>query len=116
MGIDIPFNEASTCFDLIAFIDGNPLSERNLVGIGCLFIGHGNNLDIRIFRRVFNGDFAGDIGDDRVAFRLARLKQFFDTGQTLGDILCRCDTARMERTHGQLCARFADGLCGDDAY
>ena len=116
MGIDIPFNEASTCFDLIAFIDGNPLSERNLVGIGCLFIGHGNNLDIRIFRRVFNGDFAGDIGDDRVAFRLARLKQFFDTGQTLGNIFCRCDTARMERTHGQLGARFADGLCGDDAY
>ncbi len=31
VGIDVPFDEASTCFDFIAFIDGNPLSERNLV-------------------------------------------------------------------------------------
>ena len=46
---------------------------------------------------------------------MTALEQFLDTRQTLCDIFCRCDTAGMEGTHGQLCTRLTDGLCGDNA-
>ncbi|MPM88032.1 hypothetical protein SDC9_135133 [bioreactor metagenome] len=45
---------------------------------------------------------------------LAGLKQFLDTGKSLGDVAAG-QTAGMERTHGQLRAGLADGLGGDDA-
>ena len=45
---------------------------------------------------------------------LAGLEQFFNTGQTLGDIVAG-DAAGVEGTHGQLRAGLADGLGGDDA-
>ncbi len=40
----------------------------------------------------------------------AALEQLFNTGKTLGNIFCRCDTAGMEGTHGQLGTGLADGL------
>ena len=48
------------------------------------------------------------LGDDRFTFRIARFEQFFDTRQTLRDIVVGCDAARVEGTHRQLRARLAD--------
>ena len=45
---------------------------------------------------------------------LARLEELLDARETLCDVVT-CDTARVESTHGELCARLADGLCGNDA-
>ena len=45
---------------------------------------------------------------------LACLEELLDARQTLGDIIT-CDTARVERTHRELCARLADRLRGNDA-
>ena len=47
--------------------------------------------------------------------RLSALKQLFNARKTLRNILCRRDTAGVERTHGQLRARLADRLRGNDA-
>ena len=59
-------------------------------------------------------DLAGDLGDLGLAFRLAGLEQLDDSRQTVGDVTAG-DTAAVEGTHGQLGARLADRLGGDDA-
>ena len=50
----------------------------------------------------------------RQALRLAGLEQLLDARQAVRDVLA-CDAAGVERTHGQLSAGLADGLCSDDA-
>src|SRR5205823_13375085 len=55
-----------------------------------------------------------DLADDGEALRDARLEQLLDAWQTHGDVLAG-DAAGVERTHGQLRARLADGLRRDDA-
>ena len=59
-------------------------------------------------------DGAGDLGDCRHLLGLSGLEQLFDSRQALGDIVTG-NAAGVERTHGQLCARLADGLGGNDA-
>ena len=50
------------------------------------------------------------------SFGCARLEDFFDARQTHGDVAARGrDASGVEGTHGELGARLADGLCGDDA-
>ena len=54
---------------------------------------------------------------DRLVLRHARLEEFLDARQTLGDVFRRAgDTAGVEGTHRQLRARLADGLRRDDAH
>ena len=48
-----------------------------------------------------------------MVLRLTCFEQFFDTRKTLGDIVTG-NTAGVERTHGELCTRFTDGLSSDD--
>ena len=57
---------------------------------------------------------AGDLGQDGHLLGLARLEQLLDTRKTLRDVVAG-DAAGVEGTHGQLRARLADGLRGDDA-
>ena len=57
---------------------------------------------------------AGDLCQLCHLLGTACFKQFFHSRQTLRDVAAG-DAAGMEGTHGQLGARFADGLCGDDA-
>ena len=64
--------------------------------------------------RLLNADDAGDLGEGGHLLRLARLEQLFNTRKALRDIVAG-DAAGVERTHGQLRARLADGLGGDDA-
>ena len=59
-------------------------------------------------------DLAGDLGELRQALRLARLEELDDTRQTLRDVQAG-DAAGVEGPHGQLRARLADRLRGDDA-
>ena len=54
-------------------------------------------------------------GDARHALRLARLEEFDDARQTVGDV-GPGDAAGVEGTHGELRARLADRLRGDVAH
>ncbi len=61
-------------------------------------------------------DVTVDLADQRLALGDARLEQLLDAGQTLGDVRTTGrDTAGVERPHGELRARLADRLRGDDA-
>ena len=64
-------------------------------------------------RRV-DGDLAGDLRQLADPLGLPCLEQLLNTGKTLGDIVAG-NAAGVEGTHGQLRARFADGLGRDDA-
>ena len=54
------------------------------------------------------------VGDLRQALRLAGLEQLHDARQAVRDVRAG-DAAGVERPHGQLRARLADRLGGDDA-
>ena len=58
---------------------------------------------------------AGDLGEHGEALRLARLEQLLNARQTVRDVLAS-HAAGVERAHGELGARLADGLGGDDAH
>ena len=62
---------------------------------------------------LFHGHAAADLSQLGHLFGLTCLKQFFDTGKTLGDIAAG-HAAGMEGTHGQLGTRLTDGLSSDD--
>ncbi|XOQ26852.1 MAG: hypothetical protein ACFWTM_11300 [Mitsuokella multacida] len=62
--------------------------------------------------RIFDFGIAFDLSDDGMMLRFACFEQFFDTRKTLGDIVTS-NTAGVERTHGELRARLADGLGGN---
>lgn len=62
--------------------------------------------------RILDLSVAFDLCDDGMMLRLACLEELFDTRKTLGDIVTG-NTAGVERTHRELRARLADGLCGN---
>ena len=57
---------------------------------------------------------AGELGDLRLALRLAGLEQLDHAREAVRDVLAG-DAAGVERPHGELGARLADRLGGDDA-
>ena len=59
-------------------------------------------------------DLAGRLRHLRQALRFTRLEELDDARQALGDVLAG-DTTGVEGAHGQLRARLADRLGGDDA-
>src|SRR4051812_23878083 len=63
---------------------------------------------------VLHRDHAADLGDLRQALRLAGLEELHDARQAVRDVRAG-DAAGVERPHGQLRARLADRLGGDDA-
>ena len=46
----------------------------------------------------------------------AGFEQLFNSGKTLGNIGCGCNTAGVEGSHGQLGTGLTDGLGCDDTY
>src|SRR5262249_22419962 len=62
----------------------------------------------------FDRRFTRGLGHLGQTLRFTRLEELDDPRQTLRDVLPG-DTAGVERTHGQLGARLADRLRGDDA-
>ncbi len=65
--------------------------------------------------RVLDVDLSGDLGERSRALRVARLEDLDDAREAVRDV-GSCDTARVEGAHGQLRARLADRLGGDDAH
>src|SRR5690606_34375627 len=55
------------------------------------------------------------LGDRRRTLGRTSLEELLHTGQTLGDVIRRCRTTGVERTHRQLSTGLTDRLCGDDA-
>ena len=70
--------------------------------------------DLSLLLGILNHRGSAKLSDDRQSFRLSRLKKFFYTGKTLGDIVTG-NASRMEGTHGQLGSGFTNGLCGNDS-
>ncbi len=64
---------------------------------------------------LFDVHDARDLSDLRLALGLASLEQLHHPRQTVSDVSTGHAT-RVEGPHGELCARFADGLGGDVAH
>ena len=102
VGVDGAGRDAAALFDEVAFMYDEVGTERD--GGAPFFTVLGSDMDdVDIVMVFFFGNRYGtaDFRDDSIALRLTGFKQFFDTRKTLGDIAGRCDTARMEGTHGQ---------------
>ena len=92
------------------------LGERDGVALDflCTVPVLAGDLDDHVLLGVVLRDHTGDLAHDGHALGTAALEQLLNTGQTLCNILGRCDTAGMEGTHGQLSTGLTDGLCGDN--
>ena len=90
-----------------------------LDGHGVRGVEHVARGDLHLLRAVLAADHLDhtvDLADERLAFRDAGLEQLLDAGETLGDVrTARGDTTGVERPHGELRSRLADGLRRDDA-
>ena len=114
MRIDRAFRDDLAFFDGLAFL----YAQAGTIGdqiAALIVVFHIGNDDVLRLLDLLQRNHAADFADDRKVFGLARLKQLLNTGKTLCDIGGRGNTAGMERTHGQLRARLADRLGGDDA-
>ena len=86
---------------------------RNQIGLGNTFLLICND-NLTFLLGILDGCDTFDLRDDRKSFRFSRLEKLLDTGKTLCDISAG-NTTGMERTHGQLCTRLTDRLCGNDS-
>src|SRR5437588_7191995 len=104
---------------LLALHDLLPVLDQDLhLGlqrVGDLELLPGGDLDLAGLVLADDLQLAVDLGDDRLALRDAGLEELFHAGQALRDVDAG-DAAGVEGAHGQLGARFADRLGGDDAH
>src|SRR5215217_4762244 len=93
------------------------LEELALDGVGLLLTVRGGerDLDQTVRIRLLEGDNAVDLRQRGLGLGVTGLKELDDPRQAGRDVLAG-DTAGVERTHGELGARLADGLGRDDAY
>src|SRR5690606_28611666 len=98
-----------------ALVHPQPRPPRDLVvhDLFAAVVRHDDDLPYPV--AVLDPHAAGGPRDRRLALRPPRLDHLLDPGQTLGDVLTR-DATDLEGTHGELRARLADGLGGDDAH
>ena len=89
------------------------MAGRDVVGFAeRIGVPHGHKSAIHSLRQL-NG--AIDLGEDRHSTRLSSLEEFFNPRQAARDVQRTGNSTRVERTHGQLRARLANALRGDDA-
>ena len=93
-------------------LDSGSVRDQVCLGFSAFFIG---NYDFSFLLGIFDCNFTRNLCDNGKSFRLSCLEQLLDTRKTLCDIATG-NTTTMESTHGQLCTRLTDGLCGDDTY
>ena len=107
--------ELLALLDILAILYADTRRRSQLISAGVAVLGVDDidGLEGRALG-LLDADRTRDLCQGRNLLGLARLEQFLDAGQTLGDIRT-CDAAGMEGTHGQLRARLADGLGRDDA-
>ena len=63
----------------------------------------------------FNRNATIGFGDRARALRVTGFEQLGHPGKTLGDVISRRGTTRVEGTHGELCSRLTNGLGGDNS-
>src|SRR5699024_12037075 len=68
-----------------------------------------------LFLIFFDGYTAGNFRDRGDTFWCASFEEFLSTWQTLGNIIGRCDTTGVERTHRQLSTWLTNGLGCDNS-
>ena len=103
-----------TFFDILTFLNDNLVVEWYDLGeYLSVFAGDVDGISALVVKTEVGN--TGNVADDCRILRFSCLKQLLDPWKTLCNIACRCDTAGMEGTHGQLGTRLTDGLCGDNA-
>src|SRR5215213_8402419 len=112
VGVQVALVELLADLDLGALLDQHPGAPRERLAV--LLAGLVGDHDRAGTVRVLDRDRARDRGDLRQALGLARLEQLDDARQAVRDVRAG-DAAGVERPHGQLRARLADRLRGDDA-
>ena len=99
-------NQHIARLDLVAVLNQAAYAVRN----GDLFLGFKLIVcDYNYIALLFLGNAYGTVhfGDKCAALRSACLEQLLNTRKTLCNILCTCNTAGVEGTHGKLGARLA---------
>src|SRR5699024_6973298 len=74
----------------------------------------GSDDDLLPLLALLDRDAAGRLGDRGRTLGGTRLEELLHAGQTLRDVIGRCRTTGVERTHRQLRAGLTDRLGGDD--
>jgi hypothetical protein len=106
---------------LLADLDGVPVrdrqtgTERNLVLHHVAGLVRHADTPNMLLVVVLDADHAGQLGDLRHPLRVAGLEQLDHAGEAVRDVLTG-DPAGVEGSHGELGARLADRLGGDDAH
>src|SRR5699024_5995121 len=99
--------------DVVALVHQLPGTLGDLVGhVLAAVVGGDDDLPGPV--AVLHADPAGHLGDGCLALGGPCFEQLCHTRQTLGDVVRAGYPTGVEGTHGQLGARLADGLCGDD--
>ncbi len=115
MGVYRAFGDAPAPLDIFPFLDRQAAAEGNEVGAavpGFIVCHH----HMAVLLNLFKGYLAVNLVDNGHVLGLAALKQFVDTGKTLGDVLGAGHAAGVEGAHGKLGARLANGLGRDNAH
>lgn len=102
--IDRTFGERIACADGFALCNEDVCVVRDCIRFGFAV----GTRDCDFTTIVGDMHNAVVLGDDRFTFRIAGFEKFFDTRQTLSDIVIGCDAARVECTHCELCTGFTD--------
>ena len=112
MRIDRTFGQLIAGFQVRAVKYFDPRAVWDNIGFGfsCLIV---CNDDLTFFFGLFYLGVSANLRDDRKTLRLTCLEKLLHTRKTLCDIVTGY-AAGMESTHGKLCTRLTDGLCGDD--
>src|SRR5690606_25486646 len=113
VGVDGAFRQAVAGLHLRAVPHLEPRAVGDVVDV-LLALGVGDD-DLALAFGLLDADRARDFRHDGLALGLAGLEQLLHPGQTGGDVLAG-HAAGVERAHGQLRARLADGLGRDDAH
>ena len=108
MGIQRTGGQRLAAFDAVAAVHLDAGVVRNHVDLGLALFLVDDGLRVHdALLRLFDGHGARNLGQHGHLLRFARFEEFFDTGQTLCDVVTG-NAAGMEGTHRQLCARFTD--------
>ena len=111
MRIERTLSDTVSSLDKVSFFYLQTRAVRD--DIDHLLVAHNFDFCFIVFSRFDGHHRTVSFADFCETLRLSRLEKFFYSRKTLGNIPAGY-TARMERTHGELCARFSDGLCRHD--
>ncbi len=107
MRIERTLSDTVSSLDKVSFFYLQTRAVRD--DIDHLLVAHNFDFCFIVFSRFDGHHRTVSFADFCETLRLSRLEKFFYSRKTLGNIPAGY-TARMERTHGELCARFSDGL------